>query len=564
MKIKIWLYVFLIVPIIFLALVVGILLYDYTIEKSAQQNFVNHVSDLEYESIVSLEILTLHPLDNTQGKGEKRILNRDEIARVQKFLQSIETVDMTFFAYLGSRYYKKWFKGDTDEIDPFDNSDAPTYSCLLTMKTEANKRLNLLGSIYGQYKDYQQDLFLTNFNGRENVSMFSRPPKPVRVKNLGQWILEAISTSYANDKPSISTATATSTSTVAAAPTSTAISTATEESPSEGPIPRLQEVNLSENLIKDGDFNTLKEWERFHSSNVGDFISLEKGENYIVWERTNSQNDAGKVGVYQNLDVDVYEMRFLSLCLDVWVDYHTLTPTGWWWEERSVNEKMPVEIAVLYLDRTGKSHQWSHSFLSHHNAPLVLWVNPDTGKWEYKSGITASKNITPVPKASWGHFCFDLMDETIRKDPKAQRVLPKPARLTRILVYGNGWDFRGAVGNVMLRGEHIPAAETVPRYTLTKGRRRYSPGSSSFTFTTNLIPNVPKDHTLQFRQNHRVVISLSDDASIEVLDPARKPLIPVSSTARRFEVIIPRSAYYTIVFRGEEGSLRVTITSSPQ
>jgi hypothetical protein len=223
---------------------------------------------------------------------------------------------------------------------------------------------------------------------------------------------------------------------------------------------------------------------------------------------------------------------------------------------------MPVEITLLYLDATGKSQQWNHKFLIHHKAPAVLWVNPDTGKWEYKSGVTAPQNVTPVPKASWCHFCFDLMDEAIRKDVKRRRILPKPARLTRILLYGSGWDFRGGVGNVMLKGDRISTEESVPRYTLTKGRRRLPPGSSSFTFTTHLMSNVPKSHALQFRENHQVVITISDDAYIKILDPARKPLRPVSSTARRLEVLIPRTAYYTIVLLGK-GSLKVTINTSP-
>lgn len=555
MKKSIWLYLSLIVPLIGLALLVGILFFDYTIEKSSQQNFVNQVRDLEDEHLVSVNIITLHPLNPEQTKGEKKTLNPDEIARVQTFLQDIEIDEMTFFDYLGSRSYKRWFRGDTDALAPVDSSDAPTYSCLLTMKAEANKRFSLLGSVYGQNPEYQDALFLTNFEpGKGARDMFASAPKPVRIKNLGQWILEAISTSHAtspaNDKPSPSLSPTTSTSPSA------------NEQSSAGPIPGLQPVNLSENLLKNGDFNTLEEWERFHSSKAGDLISLEKGQNYIVWERTNSQNDKGKVGVYQNLDVDVFNTRSLSLCLDVWVDYHTLEHTGWWWEARDGNAEMPVEMTVLYLDKTGKSYQWNHKFLIQHNAPAVLWVNPDTGKWEYRSGVTPSQNVTPLPKASWGHFCFDLMDETSRKDGQGRRILPKPARLTRILLYGSGWDFRGAVGNVMLSGDRIPPAESAPGNSLTTGRRKLRPGSSSFTFTSYLMPNVPTSHVLQFRENHRVVITLSGDARIKILDPAKKPLIPIFSTARRFELRIPQTAYYTIVLLGK-GSLEVTVNTSP-
>ncbi len=556
-------YIYLSVPVVFLALIAGIVFFDYAIEKSTQQNFVNSVRELEHESIVSLDIITLYPLSTEQEKGAKKSLNRDEIARVQSFFQDIESGKLSFLEYLGARYYKRWFRGARDGIAPFDDAEAPTYSCLLAMNAEARERLNLLGSVYGQYQNYQEDLFLTNFNpGKENIGLFYRSPKSVRIKNLGQWLLETISTGYAGDRdpstppspsPSIPPSASPSNSTVASS----------YEQPSAGPIAELQAANLSGNLIKDADFNTLNKWERFHSSEVGDIVSLDKRGNYIVWERTGSRNDEGTVGVYQNLDVDVRNTRTLSLCLDVWVDYHTLERTGWWWEERDENGQMPVEITVLYLDKTGKSHQWSHGFLIDHHASAVLWVDPDTGKWEYKDGIAAPQNITPVPKASWCHFCFDLLDEAIRKDLKGQRALPKPARLIRILLYGNGWDFRGAVGNVVLRGDRIPPKETVQVYPPTTGRRRLSPGSSSFTFTTYLKSNESKSHVLQFRKNHHVAITVSDDARIKVLDPTGKPLTPLSSTARRVEVIIPRTDYYTILFRGG-GRLEVTIDTLPQ
>lgn len=144
-------------------------------------------------------------------------------------------------------------------------------------------------------------------------------------------------------------------------------------------------------------------------------------------------------------------MSSLYLCLDVWVGYHTLKNTGWWAEERGGSGEMPVHVTVVYRDRGGQQQRWDHGFLLDNKAQDVLWLNPKTGKREYKTGKTTLRNVTPVLKDSWSHFCFDLLDSNTRKDVKGHQTLPRPATITRIMLYGNGWDFRGAAGNVVLR-----------------------------------------------------------------------------------------------------------------
>ena len=207
-------------------------------------------------------------------------------------------------------------------------------------------------------------------------------------------------------------------------------------------IPLLPAADLSNNLIQNGLMNGLSGWQKQHISQVKDYTVLKSYPNIAVWERGKSNNDGGLLGVYQELNADVSDATKLELCLDVWVGYHSLPNTGWWSEQNHGNGEMPVHVTVAYEDANGQSHDWDHGFMLSN------------------SGGTTLKDFTLVPQALWSHHCFNLMSDAVRRDPKRQKVLPKPAKITRVSLYGNGWDFHGAVGNVLLSsGGSAPPAQ---------------------------------------------------------------------------------------------------------
>lgn len=142
----------------------------------------------------------------------------------------------------------------------------------------------------------------------------------------------------------------------------------------------------------------------------------------------------------------------MVLSLEAKVDSHTLKGTGWWSAERGGPGEMPVHVQVDYVDVEGKARSWSHGFLVRAKSEEVLWLNPETGIREYRKDVPLLRNATPVPAGQWVWVRFDLMDDAVRRDP-AGELLPRPAKLTRIHLFGNGWDFRGAVRNVALTVE---------------------------------------------------------------------------------------------------------------
>ena len=208
--------------------------------------------------------------------------------------------------------------------------------------------------------------------------------------------------------------------------------------PAPSPSPTLEpdplpHVSLAGNKLENGDFEGLAGWEDAHSSPVPDRTRLAHGGNFVFWQRVGSQENGGSLGVAQSLDLDVSEARRVELCLDIWVGYHTLKNTGWFAEEYGRLNEMPVHVRIDYLDEAGLQQTWHHGFLTRHD------------------GTTSMSNYTLVPAAKWRYFCFDILDDQVRRGPYGRETLPQPIEIQRVQLFGNGWDFKGAVGNVMLR-----------------------------------------------------------------------------------------------------------------
>jgi hypothetical protein len=197
----------------------------------------------------------------------------------------------------------------------------------------------------------------------------------------------------------------------------------------------LAAADLAGNLLANGAFEDLAGWGTLHQSDVADEIRLEDGGNFVLWERTRSGSDGGAVGLFQDLEVDVLGAEQVNLCLDVWVGYHTLQNSGRSSESQGSEGEMPAHITVRYLDASGNQGRWSHGFLIR------------------SEGETSLQNYTLVPAAEWSHVCVDLTDEGVLKDPRGEQTLPRPVTITQVRLFGDGWDFKGAVGNALLRAD---------------------------------------------------------------------------------------------------------------
>lgn len=187
----------------------------------------------------------------------------------------------------------------------------------------------------------------------------------------------------------------------------------------------LPAAELGGNLLRNGAFDSLEGWTQHDTTDAEDQILLEARENFVVWTRTNSDSKGGGLGVYQDdLYSDVTDAKNLMVDMDVWVGGQTLDGAGW------LGNEVPVLLEIMYLDQEDRTHTWRRGFIMHGEVELL--------------------HITTLPQATWTHVSFDLMNAEHRLD-RLGAAMPPPAKLLKVMVYGNGWDFKGAVGNLCIQ-----------------------------------------------------------------------------------------------------------------
>ncbi len=194
-------------------------------------------------------------------------------------------------------------------------------------------------------------------------------------------------------------------------------------------------ASTDENLLLNGEFQHLDGWKRYELKTSDDVTDLKTGPNYVVWTRTNSREESGALGVYQNnLHIDLSGAEQILLDFDVWVGGQTRIGEGEWTDVAGIAGEMPVHVEITYLDRHGETFLWDRGFLIY--------------------GFTLAKNAETIEKAVWTHITLDLLDDTIRLNPKGD-LLPPPTTITKVMVYGNGWNFSGAVGKLSIKNKSM-------------------------------------------------------------------------------------------------------------
>jgi len=225
--------------------------------------------------------------------------------------------------------------------------------------------------------------------------------------------------------------------------------------------PKLDSIDMRGNLIKNGAFKNLKGWNQIHKSNTNDTFSIKWKQNHIIFERAQSESDGGTLGVSQNIDAIVSKYKSLILSLDVWIDYHTLKDTGKWAKKHGGLGELPLMISMKYQDVNDILQVWNYGFIT-------------------KSGRVddsrAQINISYITKRKWHHYDINILSDSVRRDSSG-KVLPRPKKILQVNVYGKGWDFRGAIGNLKLSSKvgrvKGPAKSTNERKTQErKGQER--------------------------------------------------------------------------------------------
>ena len=105
-----------------------------------------------------------------------------------------------------------------------------------------------------------------------------------------------------------------------------------------------------------------------------------------------------------------------------------------------------------------------------------------------------------------------------------------------------------------------PTATLVP--SAARERITFEPGSTVYTFTVNLTRGVAKAYVLTILAQQQMTVTANGDATIVVLDPQNRPVVPVSARLGQWVGVMPQTGDYAIVLQGD-GAFTVSINIPP-
>jgi hypothetical protein len=194
-------------------------------------------------------------------------------------------------------------------------------------------------------------------------------------------------------------------------------------------------------------------WEQGKGGHGRLCLEWNKAGGLVQWARTQSRSDGGSIRISRGVEVDVSDVHCLLLGVALRVDSHSLKNSGWCSDRRGGSGEYPVHIRLDYLDEKEKPSFFNHGFLTTDN---------DGAR---------RVDFTRVPKKKWIFFGADLMDPQSRKapDPGRPDKFPRPpCILGKLHLYGNGWDFKGAVNHACIVAITFKNPEWVERWKKTR------------------------------------------------------------------------------------------------
>ncbi len=207
------------------------------------------------------------------------------------------------------------------------------------------------------------------------------------------------------------------------------------------PVPE----EMTEKLIIDGDFeDAFNGWEVGHGWDFSNSVwncqlvyDEEKGSNVVQFERSQSGSDGSSVGITQDVFIDLAKYDDVKIKLDVKPMYQGLTGSG------GVGGEYPVMVQVAFIDQRDEPHVWTYGF--------------------YYDGDSFYDSSKKVGQDTWFTYTSpnlkevlpDCADESRTYDKSAWQLMTHeykkpviPKYITRVLVFGSGWDYRGRADNV--------------------------------------------------------------------------------------------------------------------
>ena len=207
-------------------------------------------------------------------------------------------------------------------------------------------------------------------------------------------------------------------------------------------LPGRRELQLVDNgSFEDG----LAEWEigytpdAMNSTRTCEVVyDEEAGANVLEIKREGGGYQGSAVGLRQNVYIDLSEYEEVLLKLDVKPMFHSLPGGG-----EAGGPEYPVTIQVAFIDQRGEPHVWNSGFYYQGTSRYDNAIKVEQGKW-FSYTSPNLKEIRP-----------DCADERITADSLEWRKARHeynppviPTYITRILVFGYGWDYVSRADNI--------------------------------------------------------------------------------------------------------------------
>lgn len=183
-------------------------------------------------------------------------------------------------------------------------------------------------------------------------------------------------------------------------------------------------TTTSLSLLTNGDFSSkLDSWEeiKIGKAKIMTIDIVDDSPEYLHvlgFKRKGARFVRGKLGISQSLNKDVSTYNSLVIKADVKVIYSSLI------SDRLKGGVYPITIELEYLDENGTTHLWKHGFL-------------------YVEKIKYGKIGEKIPQNQWYSYTSKNLLE----------LTPKPKIITKVNLYGDGWEFWARVANVQLIAE---------------------------------------------------------------------------------------------------------------
>ena len=218
-------------------------------------------------------------------------------------------------------------------------------------------------------------------------------------------------------------------------------------------------VGREERLLSNGDFEAdLGGWgkrllkdERRDSVMTCEVVYDEDIQSNVVeFKRTGGGTSGMPLGLDQDLYIDLSKYKEVCLQLDVKPVFQSLSGGGW-----AGGAEYPVTVQIAFFDQRDERQLWSHGFYYKDTSDYDDATKVERGAWftfrspnlkEVKPDCADEKLVSDGQR--WGRNVRRYIDPVV------------PKTITRIVVFGAGWDYTGRADNIQF--VLIPDAEVNP------------------------------------------------------------------------------------------------------